>query len=225
MRILLIEDDPMIADAVEEALREAAYAVDAVGDSRLAGVALETQRYDLILLDLGLPDGDGLNVLAALRERENPVPVLIVTARDSVDERIRGLDTGADDYLPKPFDMDELLARVRALLRRSGGNADPVMRCGGLTLDPATRQAALGGSEPVTLTRREFALLASLMQRPGAILSRTQLEERVYGWGEEVESNAVEFLIHAVRRKLGPAVIRNVRGVGWLVSDGASGNH
>jgi two-component system OmpR family response regulator len=178
------------------------------------------QHYDLLLLDLGLPGKDGHAVLGSLRARDNPVPVLILTARDAVDERVRGLDGGADDYILKPFEMVELLARMRAVLRRKGGAASPVLTNGVLTLDPAAHEARMGDAEPVRLSAREFALLQALMLRPGAILSRTELEERIYGWGHEVASNAVEFLIHALRKKLGAQAIKNVRGVGWMVPRG-----
>ncbi len=221
MRVLLVEDDAMIGAAVQGALKDAAYAADWVQDGSLALSALASQHYDLVLLDLGLPGRDGLQVLAALRGARNPVPVLILTARDALDDRLRGLDGGADDYLPKPFEMAELLARMRAVLRRKGGSAAPLLDSGTLTLDPATRQACAAGGAPVLLSQREFALLQALLLRPGAILSRSELEDRIYGWGEEVESNAVEYLIHALRRKLGAEAIRNVRGVGWRVDKSA----
>ncbi|AGH85964.1 MULTISPECIES: response regulator transcription factor [Ralstonia solanacearum species complex] len=220
MRVLLIEDDPMIGAVVEAALRDAAYAVDWVRDGRTAVDVSAHQHYDLLLLDLGLPGQDGHAVLRTLRARDNPVPVLILTARDAVDERVRGLDGGADDYVLKPFEMVELLARMRAVLRRRGGAASPVLSNGVLSLDPATHEVRAGDGEPVRLSGREFALLQALMLRPGAILSRGELEERIYGWGHEVASNAVEFLIHALRKKLGAESIKNVRGVGWMVSKG-----
>lgn len=220
MRVLLIEDDPMIGAVVEAALRDAAYAVDWVRDGRTAVDVSAHQHYDLLLLDLGLPGQDGHAVLRTLRARDNPVPVLILTARDAVDERVRGLDGGADDYVLKPFEMVELLARMRAVLRRRGGAASPVLSNGVLSLDPATHEVRAGDGEPVRLSGREFALLQALMLRPGAILSRGELEERIYGWGHEVVSNAVEFLIHALRKKLGAESIKNVRGVGWMVSKG-----
>lgn len=220
MRVLLVEDDPMIGAAVEAALRDAAYAVDWVRNGQTALDVAAHQHYDAILLDLGLPGKDGHAVLGTLRARDNPVPVLILTARDALDERVRGLDGGADDYILKPFEMVELLARMRAVLRRKGGAASPVLSNGVLTLDPAAHEARLGDDEPIRLSAREFALLQALMMRPGAILSRTELEERIYGWGHEVASNAVEFLIHALRKKLGAEAIKNVRGVGWMVSRG-----
>ncbi len=218
MRVLLVEDDPMIGEAIQASLKEASYAVDW---ARHAGAALHTlacQHYDVVLLDLGLPGKDGLEILHSIRTAGNPVPVMIVTARDAVRERIRGLDGGADDYLIKPFEMAELLARMRALLRRKGGSGAPVLSNGVVSLDPATREASVVGTGPVRLSNREFSLLQALMLRPGAILSRSELEERIYGWGEEVESNAVEFLIHGLRKKLGSEIIKNVRGVGWMVS-------
>jgi two-component system OmpR family response regulator len=218
MRILLVEDDRMIGEAIQEALREAAYAVDWVRDGGAALDAVATQRYDMIDLDLGLPGRDGLEVLASLRGEHNPVPVLIITARDSLQDRIQGLDGGADDYLLKPFDLAELLARMRAVLRRQGGSVQPMLTSGSLALDPATHEARFQGQVPVVLSNREFALLQALMARPGAILSRSDLEDRVYGWGQEVESNAIEFLIHGLRRKLGRDAIKNVRGAGWMVS-------
>ncbi len=217
MRVLLVEDDKMIGEAISQALHDAAYAVDWVQDGHMAMTATETQTYDIALLDLGLPGGDGLEVLRLLRLAGKHLPVLIVTARDAVKDRIKGLDLGADDYLVKPFETGELLARMRAVFRRKDGNAIPVMTNGALTLDPATRDATYAGTSG-RLSAREYALLHTLLLRPGAILSRTELEERIYGWNEEVESNAVEFLIHALRKKLGATVIKNVRGVGWMVA-------
>ena len=218
MRVLLVEDDPMIGEAMQEALKDASYATDWVKNGQTALNTLACQNYDLILLDLGLPGRDGLEVLHMIRAKDNPVPLLIITARDGLDDRIRGLDSGADDYLLKPFEMTELLARMRAVLRRKGGIASPNFTNGIVSLDPATREATVNAGEPVQLSGREFALLQALLVRPGAILSRSDLEDRIYGWGEEVESNAVDFLIHALRKKLGSEVIKNVRGVGWMVS-------
>ena len=217
MRVLLVEDDRMIGEAVERALREAAYATDWVRDGCLAMTAMDTHVYDLVLLDLGLPRRDGHEVLAHLRSKQDATGVLIVTARDALDERLRGLDGGADDYVVKPFEMAELLARMRAVIRRKAGAPHPIMGIGALTLDPATREVNFKGVSTI-LTAREFALMQALMIRPGAILSRRELEDRIYGWNEEVESNAVEFLIHALRKRLGSTVIKNVRGVGWMVS-------
>ena len=216
MRVLLVEDDRMMAEAVMLALRDAAYAADWTQDGESALTAMAAQDYDLVLLDLGLPRRKGLEVLRKMREGGNEAPVLVVTARDAVEDRILGLDLGADDYLVKPFDLGEMLARLRAAARRRGGRADPLLSSGRVTLDPASREAR-NGRRACRLSAREYALLRALMIRPGAILSRSQLEERIYGWNEEVESNAVEFLIHGVRKKLGPQVIKNVRGVGWVV--------
>ena len=221
MRILLVEDDPMIGDAIQGALTDASYAVDWVTNGLKALSALDTQRYDMVLLDLGLPGKDGFEVLASIRARNNPVPLLILTARDSLDDRLRGLDGGADDYLLKPFDMAELLARMRAVLRRKDGNALPLLSNGVVTLDPVSKLATTEDQAGVALSSREFALLQALLMRPGAILSRSELEDRLYGWGNEVESNAIEFLIHSVRRKLGSHIIKNVRGMGWMVSKNA----
>ncbi len=221
MRILLVEDDPMIGDAIQGALSDASYATDWVKNGLTALSALQTQPYDLVLLDLGLPGKDGLDVLDNIRARNNPVLLLIITARDSLDDRLRGLDGGADDYLLKPFDMAELLARMRAVLRRNGGNAQSLLDNGVVALDLLSKQASTAENPDVQLSSREFALLQALLIRPGAILSRSELEDRLYGWGNEVESNAVEFLIHSLRRKLGSQVIKNVRGMGWMVSKSA----
>jgi two-component system OmpR family response regulator len=217
VRALLAEDDGMIGEAVFSALKDASYAVDWVRDGDAACVALATHVYDIVLLDLGLPGKDGLAVLRSSRSQGAVVPFLVITARDAIDDRIVGLDAGADDYIVKPFDMGELLARMRAVTRRKAGSPHPILSNGQLYLDPATREVSCDGVD-VRLTAREFALLRALLFRPGAILSRAELEDRIYGWGEEVESNAVEFLIHSLRRKLGADAIRNVRGVGWLVA-------
>ncbi len=219
MRVLLVEDDPMIGNVVQQELRDASYAVDWVCDGQTALNSLATLTYSLILLDLGLPKKDGMEVLRAIRSAGNPVPVLVLTARDATDDRVAGLDSGADDYLVKPFAMRELLARMRSLTRRKESAVGPTLSNGLVTLDPATHEASVDGV-PVRLTAREFSLLQSLLLRPGAILSRAELENRLYGWNEEVESNAVEFLIHALRKKLGSEIIKNVRGVGWMVSKG-----
>ena len=216
VRLLLVEDDRMIGESIRKGLRQDGFAVDWVQDGRAAELAIGTEVYDLLLLDLGLPGKDGMDVLASLRRRGNAMPVLILTARDAVSDRVRGLDTGADDYLVKPFDLDELSARIRALLRRQSGRGDPVVQIGRVTMNPATHGVMLDGL-PVTLSAREFALLQALMNRPGAVLSRAQLEEKLYGWNEEVESNTVEVYVHALRKKLGQDFIRNVRGVGYMV--------
>jgi two-component system OmpR family response regulator len=219
MRVLLVEDDHMIGAAVAQALRDAAYAADWVKDGENAITAVESELYDLVVLDLGLPGPDGLEVLRRFRTVRRQLPVIIVTARDGIDDRIEGLDLGADDYLVKPFEVRELLARMRAILRRQSSGASPVLSNGTMSLDPATREASHDGAT-CRLTAREFALLQALLSRPGIILSRGELEGHIYGWNEEVESNAVEFLIHSVRRKLGATAIRNVRGVGWMVDRG-----
>jgi len=206
----------MIGAAVAEALKDSAYAVDWVRDGVLAIEAVRSETYDIALLDLGLPMMDGLEVLKEVRAGSGRLPVIILTARDALSDRIHGLDLGADDYLVKPFEIGELLARMRAVLRREGSGAPPILTNGQLRLDPATREASFSG-ETAVLSAREFALLQALLARPGTILSRAELERHLYGWSEEVESNAVEFLIHSVRRKLGATAIRNVRGVGWMV--------
>jgi two-component system OmpR family response regulator len=216
MRVLLIEDDRMIGAAVVQALKDAAYAVDWVTDGGIAIHAAENEAYELALLDLGLPIADGREVLRQLRALGRRLPVIIVTARDGVDDRIDGLDLGADDYLVKPFEIRELLARMRAVLRREGSGSLALLTNGKLSLDPATREASLLGQKS-SLTAREFALLQALLARPGTIQSRSELERQIYGWNEEVESNAIEFLIHTIRKKLGATAIRNVRGVGWMV--------
>jgi DNA-binding response OmpR family regulator len=216
MRILLVEDDPMIGEAVRDGLKLEGYTVDWVRDGKAAETALATEEFAMALLDLGLPRKDGLEVLRSLRARKESIPVLVITARDTVKDRIAGLDSGADDYLVKPFDLDELAARVRALLRRSAGRPEPIVEHGVLTINPATREVAVNGT-PVSLSAREYAVVAALTERPGIVLSRSQLEDRLYGWGEEVGSNAVEVHIHNLRRKLGEDVIRNVRGVGYTI--------
>ena len=216
MRLLLVEDDPMIGEAVQDLLRAEHYAVDWARDGDAADTALRTQPYDLVLLDLGLPKRDGLAVLRDLRARKNRTPVLVATARDAVAQRIEGLDAGADDYVLKPYDLDELLARIRALLRRAAGRAEPVYEHKGVCINPATREAMVN-SAPVVLSAREWAVLEPLIARPGMVLSRQQLEDKLYGWGDEVSSNAVEVYIHGLRKKLGPELVLNVRGVGYLV--------
>lgn len=216
MKILLVEDDPMIGEAIVQALRDAAYAVDWVQDGESASGILTRHTFDTVLLDLALPGRDGLQILTDVRSRRDGVPIILITAKDSLQDRITGLDLGADDYLVKPFDVTELLARMRAVSRRRGGRGAPVMSNGKIALDPATKCATVGESS-VQLSKREFALLRELLIRPGAILSRNQLEDRIYGWGEEVDSNVVDFIIHGLRRKLGAEVIHNVRGLGWNV--------
>ena len=216
MRLLLVEDDPMIGEAVQDLLRAEHYAVDWARDGDAADTALRTQPYDLVLLDLGLPKRDGLAVLRDLRTRKDRTPVLVATARDAVAQRIEGLDAGADDYVLKPYDLDELLARIRALLRRAAGRAEPVYEHQGVCINPATREVTVRGT-PVVLSGREWAVLEPLIARPGMVLSRQQLEDKLYGWGDEVSSNAVEVYVHGLRKKLGPGLVLNVRGVGYLV--------
>jgi DNA-binding response OmpR family regulator len=222
VRLLLVEDDRMIGESLRSALRLDGHAVDWVYDAAAAQATLSSETFDLVLLDLGLPRGDGLDVLRVMRGRGNATPVIVLTARDGLDDRVAGLDAGADDYVVKPFEIDELLARMRAVLRRHAGRAAPVLSHDGVTLDPSTRQVTRDG-EPVLLSAREFAVLEALMVRPGAILSRAQLEDRLYGWGDAIESNAVSVYIHQLRRKLGADFIRNVRGVGYFVGRPGSG--
>jgi len=214
MRVLVVEDDPMIGEAVVAGLAADGYAVDWVRDGRAADLSLDTHAYSLVLLDLGLPRRDGIDTLKSLRARQVDVPVLIITARDTVADRIAGLDAGADDYLVKPFDLHELSARVRALLRRAAGRAQPVLTHGALSLNPATHEVLQKG-QAIDLSAREFALLFALAERAGGVVSRAQLEEKLYGWNEAVGSNAVEVHIHNLRKKLGESLIRNVRGLGY----------
>jgi two-component system response regulator QseB len=217
MRLLLVEDDTMIGEVVLDLLRAEHYAVDWVKDGEMADTALrQSQSYDLVMLDLGLPRKDGLDVLRAMRARKDRTPVLIATARDAVEQRIAGLDAGADDYVLKPYDLDELLARLRALVRRASGRAEPVFEHNNISINPATREVQAGGVA-VTLSAREWAVLEALIARPGAVLSRAQLEEKLYSWRDEVSSNAVEVYIHGLRKKLGSELIQNVRGVGYMV--------
>ena|SRR5215472_4508333 len=216
MRILLIEDDRMIATDIKQALAGAGYSVDWTEDGIAGQEALAQGGYTAALLDLGLPKRSGLELLAATRKRGDATPILILTARDGVEDRVAGLDLGADDYLLKPFELQELLARLRAVVRRRDGHAQSVIGSGGLQLDLARREAHYRGAN-VALSAREFALLHALLERPGAVLSREQLEQRIYGWGEEVTSNAVEVIIHGLRKRLGADAIRNVRGLGWHV--------
>lgn len=216
MRILLVEDDPMIGAVLTEQLSEAAYAVDWVRDGATAVATAFAGDYDAVLLDLGLPGRDGLDVLGSIRA-DGPTPVIILTARGRLEERVAGLDAGADDYLVKPFALAELLARLRAVTRRGDPTHSTALSNGHLSLDPQSHCASVGDRPPITLTRREFAVLRALLIRPGVVLSRGELEYRVYGDGHEVDSNAVEFTIHRLRSKLGQDAIRNVRGIGWLV--------
>ncbi len=229
MRLLLVEDDRMIGEGLRAALRQDGHAVDWVRDVAAARATLASERFDLVLLDLGLPSGGpaagaslghepagGLSVLRELRARADATPVIVLTARDAAGDRVQGLDSGADDYLVKPFEVEELKARIRAVSRRHGGRAEPALQHQGVTLDPSSKQVTRDGV-PVLLSAREFAVLEALMQRPGAVLSRAQLEDRLYGWGEEVESNAVSVYVHQLRRKLGAEFIGNMRGVGYFL--------
>lgn len=216
MRLLLVEDDRMIGESLRSALRQSGYAVDWVRDGRAADATLSTERFDVVLLDLGLPQRDGMEVLQTMRARGDRTPVIVLTARDALASRVMGLDAGADDYVVKPFELDELLARLRAVVRRQSGRAEPLFEVGGVSLDPSARQVTLDGV-PLALSAREYAVLEALMMRPGAILSRAQLEDRLYGWGEELESNAISVYVHQLRRKLGEGFIHTVRGVGYYV--------
>ena len=222
MRLLLVEDDTMIGETVLDVLRAEHFAVDWVRDGAMAETALSSQRYDLVLLDLGLPKRDGLDVLRKLRGQHDSTPVLVVTARDAVEDRIAGLDAGADDYVLKPYDIDELLARIRALIRRSAGRAEPVLELHGLRINTVTHEVlrvdeAHPEGLPITLSAREWAVFEILLARPGVVYSRAQIEEKLYSWKDEVSSNAVEVYIHGLRKKLGPGVIQTVRGLGYLV--------
>ncbi len=216
MRLLLVEDDLLLGDGLRAGLGQSGFAVDWAKDGEEAELALAAQQYDAVVLDLSLPKVDGLTLLKRLRERGNAVPVLILTARDTLPDRVGGLNLGADDYLVKPFALAELTARLMAILRRAKGIVHPTIRFGRIELDPASRQVALDG-RPVELSAREFATLQELVQNAGRILSKSQLEEKLFAWGEEVESNVVEVYIHHLRRKLYPELIRTIRGVGYMV--------
>jgi len=221
MRILLVEDDKMIGDAMQSALKDVAYAVDWICDGEAALHSLRCQQYDVVLLDLGLPKLDGLQVMQYIRAQHPALAVIIITARDSLEDRVKGLDLGADDYVIKPFDMSELQARIRAVARLNANQHTPELTNNIVWLNPATHEAKTLTQDNILLSNREFALLQTLLIRPGSIHSKSDLEERIYAWGEEVESNAVEFLIHCLRKKLGTETIKNVRGVGWMVSKNA----
>lgn len=217
VRLLLVEDDPMIGESIDEGLRNEAYAVDWVRDGPGAELAMRHTEYDLLLLDLGLPGKQGMDVLRALRAGGNDAAVLIITARDSTQSRVEGLDSGADDYLVKPFDLDELFARVRALLRRRAGRSTALIQHGALTLDLARHEVTFN-SQPVHLSAREFAVLRALLDQPGAVLSKAQLESKLYSWNGEIESNAIDVYIHHLRKKFGADFITNIRGVGFKVA-------
>lgn len=218
MRLLLVEDDSLIGNGLQQGLRQEGFAVDWVQDGNEAVLALRTTSYGLLLLDLGLPNQDGLTVLKGLRRRDDTMPVIIITARDALPDRVEGLDGGADDYLVKPFALEELLARIRAVNRRHTGRPQTELTVGALRLDPVQHRAWLHDRE-VQVTAREFALLFELMQRPGAVVSREQLEDRLYGWNQEVESNTIQVQIYNLRKKFGPDVVRTVRGVGYRIGD------
>ncbi len=216
MRILLVEDDPMIGRSLKQALQNQAMSVDWTTSGFDGEGAVPLGAYAAVLLDLGLADTPGFDILRRLRQQGDQVPILILTARDGIEDRIMGLDLGADDYIVKPFDVRELIARLRAVLRRRAGAAQPLLQTAALSLDLGTHELAFGGEKRI-LSAREFALMRALMERPGTILSRAQIEERIYGWGEEVESNAVDVLIHSLRKRFGKPLISNVRGAGWMV--------
>jgi two-component system OmpR family response regulator len=216
MRVLLVEDDQMIAEAIVWSLKEENYAVDHVLDGQQATSAISCQPYDIVLLDLSLPRLDGLDVLKYIRNKSD-VPVIIITARDTLDEKVKGLDLGADDFVIKPFEFKELHARMRVVIRRKNGATTSELIHGDLSLDLSTHQVTIGQSTAVVLTAKEFRLLEAFMIKPGKILSRAELEDKIYGWGEEVESNAIEFLIFSIRKKIGKAHIKNVRGLGWMI--------
>jgi two-component system response regulator QseB len=216
MRILLVEDDELLGDGLRTGLVQYGYAVDWLKDGLSADQALKTENFDLVVLDLGLPKLPGISVLQNLRGRGQTMPVLILTARESVDDRVKGLDSGADDYLTKPFDLDELCARLRALQRRFSSRADPLLTHDSITLDPASHTVTFHG-ENINLSRREFALLHKLLENAGRVLSREHLTQSLYGWGEDVDSNALEVHIHNLRKKFGQEFIRTIRGIGYMI--------
>lgn len=216
MRILLVEDDPQLGDGLSIGLRQAGFAVDWVRDGHAADHALQAESFDLVVLDLGLPRLSGMAVLTRARQRGQTMPILILTARDATGDKVAGLDAGADDYLVKPIDLDELTARIRALTRRSAGRAAPLLIHGELAIDPAAHVVTLAG-QPVDLSSREFSLLQMLLENAGRVLTRTQLEQSLYGWHEEPDSNALEVHIHHLRKKLGSELIRTLRGVGYTI--------
>jgi len=217
MRILLVEDDPQLGDGLTVGLRQAGFAVDWVRDGQAADNALQTEDFDLVVLDLGLPRLSGMDVLSRARARGQRVPILILTARDATGDKVAGLDAGADDYLVKPIDLDELSARIRALSRRSAGRAVPLLVHGNIALDPAAHEVTLDGLA-VELSSREFSLLQMLLESAGRVLTRSQLEQSMYGWRDEPDSNALEVHIHHLRKKLGSDLIRTLRGVGYTIA-------
>ncbi|MBU6467867.1 MAG: winged helix-turn-helix domain-containing protein [Betaproteobacteria bacterium] len=216
MKILLVEDDSILGDGIRAGLKQAGYVTDWVTDGNAADLALKTGIYEAMILDLNLPKKSGLEVLAECRARKNPIPVLILTARDTLSDKIKGLDSGADDYLIKPFDLDELLARIRALVRRSSGQSSPIIQRGNLTLDPAAHSVTLD-QQTVAISAKEFNILEQLLLNQGRVFSREQLEEKLYGWDDEIESNSVEVHIHHLRKKLGNDLIRTIRGIGYVI--------
>lgn len=216
MKLLLVEDDALLGDGVRAGLKQAGFAVDWVQDGLAAKVALDSEEYDLLVLDLGLPKLSGMDLLKSVRAKRASLPVLILTARDTVADRVAGLNAGADDYLVKPFDLDELIARLNALLRRSAGKVELTLQHGAIELTPASHQVRLAGTD-VSMSAREFSLLHTLLLHTGRVHSREQLEQTLYGWGEEVESNAIEVHVHHLRKKLGSDLIRTLRGVGYVI--------
>lgn len=222
MRVLLVEDDKMIGNAITTALKDAAYAIDWVTNGNTAVDSITCNKYDVLVLDIGLPGLSGFDVLKSVRSSNQNLAILLITARDGVDERVKGLDLGADDYLVKPFNLTELLARIRAVVRRHHGNSNPILTNGYLNLNPLTYELNVNNSTFI-LSAREFSLLRALLIRPGTVLTRKELEEKIYGWNEEVESNAIDFLIHSLRKKIGSNIIKNIRGAGWMVDKFTNG--
>jgi len=216
MRVLLVEDDPLLGEGLYTGLKQDGYAVDWMHDGKMAEAALDVEHFDILILDLGLPKQDGLHVVQKLRDKGNSIPVLILTARDSLDDRIKGLDVGADDYMTKPFDLEELNARMRALLRRSAGRAAPKLTHGNLTLDPAAHEARYNNAI-LDLPPKEYAVLQTLLENVGKVISKTKLQETLYSWENDVASNALEVHIHHLRKKLGSNFIRTIRGVGYII--------
>lgn len=220
MRILLVEDDPLLGNATQVGLTNEGYTVEWIKDGAEAKSALECNSFDGVVLDLGLPGLDGLDLLFAMRKNGDETPVLVLTARDSINDRVKGLDAGSDDYLIKPFDLDELNARLRAIIRRASGRASPAIVIGGVSLDPVTHKVVMR-DKVINLSQREFALLQMLMEGAGRVLSRSHLEEHLYGWNEDIESNSIEVHIHNLRKKLGKEIIKTIRGVGYTMSTGS----